>query len=62
LAKLSSLRKQVVIATKLGFDINPDGSRGQGNEQRARAHQAGSGRLAQAPEKPMSSISFTSTR
>ena len=46
---LAPVRDQVVIATKFGFDFDPDGEQ-PGPEQPARAHQAGRRGLAQAAQ------------
>ena len=47
---LEPFKGQVVIATKFGFNLNPDGSPGwQGAEQPPGAHQAGCRSLAEAP-------------
>ncbi len=57
---LAPHREQVVIATKFGFDIAPDGQRRAGST----AGQSTSGRLLKRhsnASRPMSSISFTST-
>ncbi len=45
---LAPFRDQVVIATKFGFDIDPDDGQAAGPEQPAGAHQAGRRGLAQA--------------
>ena len=49
---LAPFRKQVVIATKFGFDLSGSDNRpgARGPEQPAGAHQAGRRRLAQAAE------------
>ena len=47
---LAPFRGQVVIATKFGFRLDPDGAQAGWPQQPARAHQAGRRRLAQAAQ------------
>ena len=47
---LAPFQNKVVIATKFGFDIEPDGTHGPKGVDSSRAHQAGCRRLAQAPQ------------
>ena len=59
---LAPFRDQVVIATKFGFDIDPDDGRAAGGpEQPAGAHQARSPRPRSSGSGPTSSTCSTST-
>ena len=59
---LAPFRGQVVIATKFGFEIDPNGrGRPAGPEQPAGAHQGGRRGLAQAAQDRRASTCSTST-
>ena len=59
---LAPFRDKVVIATKFGFKIDPDGgARFEWPGQPAGAHQGSRRSLAQAPRRPTSSICSIST-